>query len=264
MPSQMQEKYTINTQYPSENFNERPLEPIQFLILHYTAAPLQNALNALTQKGNTSSHYLVPELKINNRRIVYQLVEENKRAWHAGVSAWDNKINLNNTSIGIEIVNLGFTYNHETKKTTWFPYPEEQIDTLILLCQNIIQRHNILPQHVLGHADVAPGRKFDPGLLFPWQKLAQYGIGAWVDEEEIKELSHNISEPKNRAQWQEKLQDYGYNINITNKKDAQTLAVLNAFQMHFRPHAITQDMDFECYKILCALIKKYKQTPFIS
>ena len=154
---------------PSQNFNDRASNKIDMLILHYTATKdAEQAIEFMTcPKREVSAHYLVKE-----DGSIFQLVDEEKRAWHAGKSYWKGDRDINSRSIGIEIQNLG----HDAGCP---PYPAKQIKAVIKLCQDILSRHPIPPEHVLGHSDVAPERKIDPGEHFPWKKLAGKGIGVW-------------------------------------------------------------------------------------
>lgn len=242
----------------SPNHNSR----ILFLVLHYTADNLEGSLKTLTtpeplSTNPVSAHYVVPEAAIDNQRKVYQLVHQDQRAWHAGVSSWQNRSNINDTSIGIEIVNLGYTDDKQGNRT-WYTFPDYQIDTVIELAKNIVDLYQIMPTRVVGHLDIAVGRKVDPGPLFPWEKLYKNGIGAWFDKEEV-----NLSKvsKKNQLidikQLQTNLKKYGYNIVITGKLDEGTRNAVQAFQMHFRPSDYSGNPDLETIAILENLIKKY-------
>ena len=152
--------------YPSLNFDARKL-PISMIVLHYTGAPFRESLNALTNNGGknrVSSHYLVDE-----GGTIFRLVDETKRAWHAGVGSWNGIRDVNSASIGIEIVNMG-----PLPGGKFHPFPTEQIDAVTALCLDIQSRHKITD--VVGHEDVAPRRKIDPGPLFPWKRLKDRGV----------------------------------------------------------------------------------------
>jgi len=151
---------------PSPNFDKRTL-PISLIVLHYTAAPLKESLNALRSSHGTarvSCHYVVSE-----RGTIYRLVGESNRAWHAGVSRWKGIRDVNSASIGIEMVNLGHDRSGRPR-----PYPAEQVEAVIRLCLDIQSRYDITD--VVGHSDVAPTRKIDPGELFPWRILYNRGV----------------------------------------------------------------------------------------
>lgn len=161
------------TQYPSHNFNDRPKNTkIDYIILHYTdTLTMQDALDILCDpKAEVSSHYAIAE-----DGMLYQLVDDSKRAWHAGLSKWKGVENLNNNSIGIEIQNKGHHFGYAVTGT-WPEFPKIQIDNLKQLLKHLMQKYTIAPQHILGHEDIAPGRKIDPGPAFPWHELLELGI----------------------------------------------------------------------------------------
>ncbi|MGC1182389.1 N-acetylmuramoyl-L-alanine amidase [Legionella sp.] len=249
----------IDPIHSSPNFNQR----IRYLVLHYTALDFDNSLKTLTDpKREVSAHYLVPEASIEGERKVFQLVEDRKRAWHAGVSRWGTRTNINDTSIGIEIVNLG--YKDDKGKRYWYPYEEYQIETVIALAKKIVDDYKIEPVNVIGHSDIAPGRKQDPGPLFPWKKLFENNIGAWFDEQQVAEKIRDIKKAItiNFHELQENLKTYGYPIEITGKLDQQTRNVLQAFQMHFRQNDISGEPDAETVIILENLVQKYFPNQF--
>src|SRR5690625_4279052 len=144
---------------------------VGIVVLHYTATGKNASLKILSEQ-NVSSHYLITD---DPRPVVYQLVDESRRAWHAGVSEWYGRTDINAASIGVEIVNPGGS------GTTWAPYSEAQIEPLITLLHDIMQRHEIAPHNLVGHSDIAPQRKVDPCPLFPWKRLADEGLGRWYD-----------------------------------------------------------------------------------
>lgn len=227
--------------------------------MHYTAGNFKSSLEELTE-GPVSSHYLVPEGPMDNQRKVFELVPEVERAWHAGVSAWQDRSNLNDTSIGVEIVNLG--YKDEAGKRTWFPFPDYQVETVIELAKDIVDRYKIEPTRVVGHGDIAPGRKVDPGPVFPWKKLYENGIGAWFDDgtknDAENTLNNNITPDTVDILWvQKNMRTYGYPIEITGQLDKQTTEVIMEFQMHFRPSNFSGVPDAETCAILHALVSKY-------
>ena len=142
-----------------QNFRQR------FIILHYTVSDRERSIDLLTNK-DVSSHYLITD---RENEPIYYLVDENKRAWHAGVSSWGNFTNLNDNSIGIEIVNKGFIL--KDGKMEFYRYPSWQIHKTAVLVQDLIKRYEVEPQNILGHSDIAPGRKTDPGPYFDWVKF---------------------------------------------------------------------------------------------
>lgn len=259
---------------PSHNYSER----IKFLVMHYTAIDYEESVHALIDEGGLSAHYLIPEShdkSYNEDELnIYQLVPENKRAWHAGPSYWQGRNDLNDQSIGIEIVNvpncrkLGetnvetITYQQENDENKLCVFPEydpKQIALLIKLSQDILKRNpDISPTHIIGHSDITPTRKNDPGPRFPWYQLHQAGIGAWYDigtvEKYWKLFNSNIP---NMALIQQALNSYGYGVIETGELDSQTLDTLSAFQMHFVPWQVTGKADSKTIATLFALLDKY-------
>lgn len=249
--------YRLNTQYSSQSQNER----VRFLVLHYTAADDATSLRLLTE-GGVSAHYLVPSAAdpLMKQNTVYQLVPEDKRAWHAGASNWNGRSNLNDSSIGIEIVHPGFTDSSSGRH--WYPWDDQQIRLVASLAKDIIQRYAITPDNVVAHSDIAPGRKFDPGPLFPWQQLAEQGIGAWPDSDMVQHYLAGRSRyaTGSVSKIQADLASYGFTIPQTGTEDSQTQKVISAFQMHFRPTNITGTADAETEAIAAALVAKYRPT----
>ncbi len=228
-------------QAPSPNHNARKL-PVSLLVLHYTgmesgAAALERLTDA---RAEVSAHYLVEE----DGRI-FQLVEEDRRAWHAGVGEWQGLTDVNSASIGIEIVNGGHNYPNEDGSLPEFP--DVQVNALIPLCKQIITRHGIKPSGVVGHSDIAPARKDDPGEAFPWKGLAAAGIGLWADVEETD--PRVLFEPGDRdrgvALMQRALAGIGYGVEIAGVMDDRTVAVVRAFQRRFRPSAVNGVVDMD-------------------
>ncbi|MDQ8039170.1 MAG: N-acetylmuramoyl-L-alanine amidase [Rickettsiella sp.] len=244
----------IDQTHPSPNYNQR----VFFLVLHYTAEDLDKSLKTLTDgtsKNPVSAHYLIPETNINKERRIFQLVKESERAWHAGISTWQNRTNLNDTSIGVEIVNLGYKDEEGIRK--WYPFTNYQIESVIELAKIIVERYQIFPTRFIGHSDIAPGRKVDPGPLFPWEKLYANGIGAWFDQKAVKKEMENHTNILDIKQLQTNLLKYGYGIQITGELDKQTTTILQAFQMHFRSSNYSGEPDAETIAILNNLIEKY-------
>jgi N-acetylmuramoyl-L-alanine amidase len=216
---------------PSPNFNARPAgAPVDFLILHYTGMPTaEGALARLCDPAaKVSAHYTIDE-----DGTVYRHVPEEKRAWHAGVSCWAGLRGLNDRSIGIELVNPGHEFGYRA-------FPEAQIAALIELARGILQRHRIPPARVLGHSDIAPERKMDPGELFPWPRLAAEGIGIWIEHPRL-DLSRAIQVPD----LQRDLAAIGYECRESGVLDEATRAAVAAFQRHFRPADVSGIPDGE-------------------
>lgn len=232
---------------PSPNHGPRQGDvPVDILILHYTG--MQSADGALKwlcdDRSSVSSHYLVYE----DGRIV-RLVEEARRAQHAGVSIWAGETDINSRSIGIEIDNPGHEFGYRT-------FPEVQIDALIALCRDILDRLPIPPERVLAHSDVAPLRKIDPGELFPWQRLHFEGIGHYVTPEPIREgstLSVGTS-GEEVMRLKDQLRNYGYGLSASDEFDAEMKAVVAAFQRHFRPEKVDGVVDISTRMTLDRLV----------
>ena len=171
----------------------------------------------------------------NGEPVIYQLVQEEERAWHAGVSEWQGTTELNAASIGIENVNLGPSIRPQGR--TWQPYPPAQVDALVRLAKDIVTRYRIPPTRVVGHSDVAPQRKIDPGPLFPWRTLYEAGVGAWPDDADVARhlAGRDPKAPADVKALQDKLRRYGYAVATDGVLDEKTRHVFSAFQMHFRP-----------------------------
>lgn len=232
---------------------------VRFLVLHFTSDRPGRALRVLTGP-NVSAHYLVardPDTR-SNAPIVRQLVAEDERAWHAGVSSWAGRHHINDSSIGIEIVNLG-PLSPPGPNRRWQPYTEAQIRAVIALTRDIVARYDIKPANVVGHADVAPGRKIDPGPAFPWQRLYEAGIGAWPKPQRVSYYARRfVGEQPPIAALQRQLADYGYDLPVTGALDERTRTVLRAFQMHFRPSNAAGRPDIGTLARLWALNERYR------
>lgn len=247
--------YRVDASVPSRSQNDR----VRFLVLHYTAVDDAESLRLLTA-GNVSAHYLVPQTPVysGDKPVVRQLVPEEKRAWHAGVSHWHGRENLNDSSIGIEIVNAGYRDGPTGRR--WSAFNPQQIEAVTRLARDIIGRYQITPDNVLGHSDIAPLRKSDPGPLFPWESLARQGIGAWPDKIRVEHYlaGRAADAPASIALIQQSLADYGYQIPQTGIADEETIKIISAFQMHFRPADISGQPDAETEAIALALVEKYR------
>ena len=218
---------------PSPNHNDRPEgQAADILLLHYTG--MQSAEAALERmcdaEAEVSAHYCIDE-----DGTLYRLVAEERRAWHAGRALWAGAEDINGRSIGIELVNPGHEFGYR-------PFPEAQMARLKDLALEILGRHPIPPARVLGHSDVAPLRKEDPGELFDWQGLAAAGIGVWPD------APAPLTAFPGEAEVKAALARFGYGY-----VEEDLGAVLRAFQRHFRPAAVTGDLDAETAARLFAL-----------
>ena len=261
------------TEMHSKNYGQR----IKFLVMHYTAEDYQGSVRELVNKGGVSSHYLVPESHdksyLEDDLKVLKLVDESERAWHAGSSYWQGRKAINDQSIGIEIVNVPKCEQLPKEKIAaikgqdiisgqmcFFPdYDPKQIELLIELSKDILKKNpDISPTRIIGHSDIAPQRKSDPGPRFPWFQLYQAGIGAWYDKETVVKYWQLFDQQlPNTALVQRALKAYGYGIIETGELDQQTQAVIHAFQSHFVPWKITDRVDEQTVATLFALIEKY-------
>ncbi len=256
---------------PSHNFGYR----VKFLVMHFTAIDYQNSVDALVDEGGLSAHYLIPESNDasypHSSLEILKLVDENKRAWHAGNSFWQGRRELNDSSIGIEIVNVPECHwdkqatnktktEHSDNRLCVFPdYDPKQIELLIALSKDILQRNpDISPTRIVGHSDIAPARKNDPGPRFPWHELYKAGIGAWYDNDTLDEYWQRFTlyQP-NIGLVQSALRTYGYDILETGIVDDQTHDVVSAFQMHFLPWQVTGQIDSKTAAAVFALLDKY-------
>ena len=233
----------IDRSYTSVSQDSR----VQFLILHFTWGNWESSRKVLTE-GPVSSHYLVRDKPVE----VYGLVDENRRAWHAGVSWWKGHTHINASSIGIEIVNAGNRL--AAQGIEWEEYPPEQIEAVVALVKDIVKRHQIRPDRILGHSDIAPLRKVDPGPKFPWKRLADEGLIVWPDAAKVAErrAAYEASLP-DMAWFQAKLGEHGFAIPQTGELDVVSQKVLAAFQMKYRPAKFDGQPDAETAALLAVL-----------
>ncbi|UTW56391.1 N-acetylmuramoyl-L-alanine amidase [Kordiimonas sp. SCSIO 12610] len=241
--------------YPSPNYNDRPgnCQP-DMVVLHYTGMETgQGALERLCDpKAEVSAHYLIEE-----SGETYQLVEPDKRAWHAGISHWQGRDNLNHYSIGIELVNPGHEFGYRS-------FPETQIACLLELLQTLKQRYGIKKHMYVGHSDIAPDRKEDPGEKFPWQQLASEGFGIWSEvngnsQQALLDDSAAVSQREMIIVLQEKLRSIGYGIEISGVYDKLTTACVRAFQRRWRQKHVTGEYDAGTDRIVNDIIYQYSQ-----
>jgi N-acetylmuramoyl-L-alanine amidase len=231
---------------------------VRFLVMHYTQSDEARSLATLTG-DDVSVHYVVPSAPRieNGEPVVYQLVPETLRAWHAGKSEWQGTTELNAASIGIENVNAGPIDTAQGR--SWQPYPPGQVDAIVKLAKDIVTRYNIPPTRVVAHSDIAPQRKLDPGPAFPWKTLHDAGVGAWPDTATVAQHlgGRDPKAPADVQALQEKLQRYGYDVATDGVLDDRTRRVFAAFQMHFRPADYAGNADAETDSIAAALLDKY-------
>ncbi len=267
----------------SENQDTR----VRIVVIHHTTADFQESLDILTKRSDrpVSSHYLVPEPgdpSYADRELrLYSLVREEARAWHAGLSYWAGKTALNDISIGIELVNQSYCHqsedviaaetsgqdlvDQEPARICFYPdFAEPQLEMLIDLLDGILKRHTeVQPTHIIGHSDISPQRKIDPGPRFPWQRLYRLGYGAWYDDETVVRYWQQFrQEIPSVLTLQTALHTYGYGIELSGEHDTQTENVVRAFQMHFLPWQVSGDFTVETAAVLYALLEKYYAAEF--
>lgn len=232
----------IDTSQTSLNQDSRA----QFLVLHYTVGSFESALKTLTTGGQVSSHYLVRDNPVRT----YRLVDESRRAWHAGISSWHGSANLNAASIGIEIVNPGLIDTPEGRR--YAPYPEAQILEVMALVREIAERHGIRPDRIVGHSDIQPQNKTDPGPQFPWKRLADAGLIPWPDPAQVAVRLPLFEALNPGIAWaQDKLFRHGFaGVPRSGELDTLTRKCLAAFQMKYRPAKYDGELDAETAALL--------------
>ena len=238
--------------YFSPNFSKkkRQKNSINMVIIHYTGmqSERESLLRLCDPKFKVSSHFLITQ---NGK--VFRLVSDQKIAWHAGISCWGGYANLNRNSIGIELVNKGHEFGYTNFK-------KKQLQSLIKICKNLIKKYKIKSKNIVGHSDVAPSRKIDPGEKFPWEKLAKEKIGVWHNCKSniLKKLRKNKIFSKNEnVEFFGNLKKIGYCVSIKNK--ISITKVIKSFQRHYRRELVNGLIDKECLIIAQNLSKTYKK-----
>ena len=247
---------------PSPNFNDRKA-PVDMLVLHYTGmetgqAALERMLDA---EAEVSAHYMIWE-----DGKVSQLVDEDKRAWHAGVGSWQGDTDLNSCSVGIEIVNGG--HNVPLADGSLPSYPDAQIEAVIALSRTIVTRHNIPQARIVGHSDIAPARKEDPGEHFPWKQLAAAGLGLWPTQAEdtpgsLHLIGRGLGVGDTGAsveRLQQMLARVGYGIAKSGTYDEETQACVLAFQRRWLPTRLTGQTDLETLRRIMAVLAEVEHS----
>jgi N-acetylmuramoyl-L-alanine amidase len=222
---------------PNYTIRNTTKKKIKFIVLHYTGMQSERvSIERLINKNSqVSSHYL-----INRKGEIIKMIDEKYIAWHAGKSKWKNFINLNDQSIGIELVNKGHQFGYEN-------FSKKQISKLVLLCQTLIKKYKIKKTNILGHSDIAPLRKVDPGEKFPWRLLFKKKIGIWYNISKIK--IHNLNKINLRKLFFKNLSKIGYQYFDINKPSKNDLKVVKAFQRRFRQRKVNGLIDQECIQI---------------
>ena len=227
---------------PNYYKNIRPVKKIKFVIIHYTGmqSEIESVKRLKNPKSKVSCHYL-----INRKGKIIQMVKDRYTAWHAGKSKWKKFKNLNSYSLGIELVNKGHKFGYQT-------FSVKQIKSLIQLCKKLKKKYSIKKENFLGHSDIAPLRKIDPGEKFPWKELSTHNIGYWYKQEK-KEIA--IKTKKIRILFFKNLQKLGYRYFNINKKNIRDIRVIRSFQMRYSPNNLNGKIDLKTYKISCFLTR---------
>ena len=235
---------------PSPNYSvkKRTKKDIKFLIIHYTG--MQSEIESIKRlkniKTKVSCHYL-----INKRGRVTQMVKDNKVAWHAGKSKWQSFKNLNENSIGIELVNKGHEFGYEN-------FSKIQIKNLINLCKNLKRKYIIKTENILGHSDIAPLRKLDPGEKFPWKKLSKYNLGYWPNNNDKNFKLRSKKKIENL--FYQNLYKIGYRYFKIKKRANADKFIIASFQNRYLPQNVTGKIDLKTFKISHFLANKLKTT----
>ena len=228
----------IKTKYsPNYLKKARNLRDIKIIVIHYTGmqSRIESIRRLLSPKHQVSCHYL-----IDRKGEILKMVNENKVAWHAGKSKWKSFKNLNKNSIGIELVNKGHKFGYEK-------FSKVQISKLIKLCLNLKRKYNIKDSNIVGHSDIAPLRKQDPGEKFPWKKLQQKKLGIWYKNFKFK--SKGQINKKNVKSFYKNLFKIGYRYFDQNKRTSKDALIVKAFQRRFLPREITGQINEKTYII---------------
>mgnify|MGYP001162971356 FL=1 len=222
---------------PNFSIKTRVNKDIKLIVLHYTGmqSKIESVKRLLSTKHKVSCHYL-----IDRKGQILKMVEDNKVAWHAGKSKWKNFINLNKNSIGIEIVNKGHELGYE--KFTF-----QQINSLIQICKNLKKKYKIKNSNIVGHSDIAPLRKKDPGEKFPWNKLYKNNIGIWYKKSKFK--SKDLDENKLEKLFFKNLFRIGYRYFSKKRKNKNDIFLIKAFQRRFFPKNVTGKIDQKTFNI---------------
>ncbi len=227
----------------SPNFSRknRKLREIKFVIIHYTGmqSEIESIKRLKNQKSKVSCHYL-----INRKGLIFQMVKDKNIAWHAGKSRWKNFINLNKNSLGIELVNKGHQFGYQN-------FTKDQITSLIKLCKKLKKKYKIKTENFLGHSDIAPLRKIDPGQKFPWKRLSQHKIGRWYS------FRNAITIPVDQKLDQfffKNIKKLGYGYFNAQRRSMRDKRIVKSFQIHYLPNKVTGIVDQKTFIISQLLI----------
>jgi N-acetylmuramoyl-L-alanine amidase len=232
---------------PNRSRNPRARNDIKFVIIHYTGmqSEIESIKRLKNPKTKVSCHYV-----ISRKGQVTQMVRDKFIAWHAGKSMWKKFINLNNHSIGIELVNKGHEFGYQN-------FSKKQIKNLIKLCMYLKKKYSIKKENFLGHSDIAPLRKSDPGEKFPWEKLSKHNIGQWYKAKNIK---IKLNRKKIENFFFKNLQQIGYRYFKIQKRSEKDWKVIKSFQSHYLPKNVSGKIDQKTFKISLFLAQQFKNT----
>ena len=238
---------TIKNFSPNYDRKKRASNSIQIIVFHYTGMQSEReSINRLCDPSSkVSSHYL-----ISRKGKITRMVRDHYVAWHAGQSCWREKKNLNKNSIGIELVNKGHQFGY-------ISFKKKQISSLIKLCKKLIKKYKINKKNIVGHSDIAPLRKIDPGEKFPWKYLAKNKVGIWHDNKPNflrKYRKTKVLNKQDKKRFVKNLKKIGYCFSVKNK--SFFIKTIKAFQRHFRKELINGILDQECFIIAQNLVKK--------
>ena len=221
---------------PNYSNKLRKKKEIKFIIIHYTGmqSEIESIKRLKNPKFKVSCHYI-----ISRKGRIIQIVQDRKVAWHAGRSKWKKFTNLNKNSIGIELVNKGYEFGYQN-------YTKEQIKSLIELCKNLKKKYSIKKENFLGHSDIAPLRKIDPGEKFPWKKLSNHKLGNWYKESQKK---IDLSPKKIEIAFFKNLKKLGYRYFSIYKRSNKDERIIKSFQQHYLPNNVTGKIDLKTFKI---------------
>ena len=222
----------------SPNFSKklRKIKDIKFIVIHYTGmqSEIESIKRLTNEKAKVSCHYL-----INRKGLIIQMVKDKNIAWHAGKSKWKNFINLNKLSLGIELVNKGHQFGYQN-------YTKKQINSLISLCKKLKKKYRIKDENFLGHSDIAPLRKADPGEKFPWKKLSKFKLGKWYHHKNFIAVKDKKKIEKIFFQNIKKL---GYRYFDVQRRSNKDKKIIKSFQQHYTPNNVTSKIDQKTYII---------------
>jgi len=233
---------------PNHSLKDRNKKKIKFIVIHYTGMQSERlCIRRLIKKSSkVSTHYL-----ITRKGSITRMVDEKKTAWHAGKSKWKNLINLNSQSIGIELVNKGHQFGYEN-------FSNKQITNLILLCKSLVKKYKIKNQNIVGHSDIAPLRKKDPGEKFPWHLLSKKKIGYWYNTSKVNLKNKDLSKSDLRNFFFNNLYKIGYRYFDKKKSSKNDSKIVKTFQRRFRQNKVNGIIDQKCLQISYYLASSLK------